>query len=106
MQNTSVNENITFSESSLGTIGSYNKETNKITVNVNYISQENSYSKISSIIHEMRHAYQYAAVASPEKYIITSETLSEWSANFKIISVRNSVSGPSDSLNPGCEENR
>lgn len=78
--------NYTYSASSNGyyNMGSYVHSQN--TVNINEWVLENggkngvadSYSLMSTIVHEMRHAYQYAACEHPEQFVVTEETIQSW----------------------------
>ncbi|MCC8150608.1 MAG: hypothetical protein LIO96_03910 [Lachnospiraceae bacterium] len=82
---TDVDENIIFSTSlSSGTRGYYTYPDNTVTINENLLSASNagSYAILRTLIHEMRHAYQHAAVDNPENFRVSAETLAQWEANF------------------------
>lgn len=65
------------------TRGSYNHKFKMIYINSNRLSGNNSYGLMTTMIHEMRHAYQHAAVDNPEKFQVSEETISQWRENFK-----------------------
>ena len=69
------------------TRGYYDPDTNSVTVNLNLIDPANnnasSYMAMRTMIHEMRHAYQYAAIEHPEQYYVSEETRRQWAENFK-----------------------
>ena len=61
--------------------GYYTSGTNKITINSWIFDNDpeyNSYDLMSTVVHELRHAYQESAVNNPEQFIVTEETLSSW----------------------------
>lgn len=76
----------TYSEGSGGTynMGAYYPGEN--TVKINEWVLENggkdgvadSYTLMSTIVHEMRHAYQHAACRNPEQFVVTEETIRSW----------------------------
>ena len=37
---------------------------------------------MQTLIHEMRHAYQYSAMDHPESFKVSKETLTQWKNNF------------------------
>jgi len=89
----------------LTTYGSYNDQTNKITLNSKLLqntvedslmfptsnslnfpyssSSKDRENVMRTIAHETRHAYQHESVANPSKNIVSDETVKQWSANFK-----------------------
>ena len=68
-------------------MGAYSPSTN--TVHINQYVLENrssafSYKLVSTIAHELRHAYQHAAVSHPEQYTnVTPETIASWKESFR-----------------------
>lgn len=58
------------------------------TVNINeYIlthdAQFGSYQLMSTVVHELRHAYQHSAVDHPEQYQVSKETIDSWKESFR-----------------------
>ena len=78
----------TYDFSNLGgsTRGLYDTSTNTVTINLDYIDPANgisdSYMVMRTMIHEMRHAYQYAAVNNPDQFNVSAETRQQWADNF------------------------
>lgn len=74
--------NFTYSEASNGTynMGAYSPSTNTVNINEWVLEDnvDNSYRLMSTIAHEMRHAYQHAACENPEQFVVTEETLRSW----------------------------
>ncbi len=66
--------------------GAYYPGSNQVHINQylleNYNSAE-SYHLMTTITHEMRHAYQYAAVKNPDKYRVTKETVDAWKESIR-----------------------
>lgn len=66
-------------------MGSYTRSENRININSyvidKYISSD-SYALFKTVTHEMRHAYQYAAVESHTDYQVDSETIKAWENSF------------------------
>ena len=54
----------------------------EIHINANKLEGSDSYSITQTLIHEMRHAYQHAAVENPENFNVSSETIDQWRENF------------------------
>lgn len=65
------------------TWGQYDPDTNTVQINDWALSDEclTSYSILETLVHEMRHAYQQAAVDNPDQFVVTEETLREWQEN-------------------------
>lgn len=65
-------------------MGSYSDTLNRVTINT-WVMEDNvpnSYDLLSTIAHEMRHAYQYAACENPEQFVVTEETIESWQNSF------------------------
>lgn len=78
-------ENVNFEKlDSSSTRGFYSNSSKAITINTSYIdpSQSNSYMIMRTMIHEMRHAYQYAAIENPMDFVVTQATLDAWQHSF------------------------
>lgn len=65
------------------TRGMHTSDDNKIHINKDKLNRSDSYSLMQTLIHEMRHAYQHAAVENPENFNVSSETIEQWKENFK-----------------------
>ena len=75
-------ENLVFSKDLDDTTrGQYSHSTKTVTINQKYLSKADSYQVVYTMIHEMRHAYQHAAVDNPEKYKVSEETIRQWKHN-------------------------
>ncbi len=78
--------NFTNTPPSDGTInyGSYSHGSQTVNINQYIIDNySNSYNIMTStIVHELRHAYQHQAIENPEKFIVTQETIDIWECNF------------------------
>ena len=48
---------------------------------------------LKTLIHELRHAYQNAAIDNPYLYVVSDETWNEWKNNYK---VNNYINGGSN----------
>ncbi len=65
------------------TMGSYNGDTNTVNINSWVIANSsNSYDLMSTMVHELRHAYQHAACNDPERFMVSRETIEEWQDSF------------------------
>ena len=73
---------IFFREMQPNNMGSYNPETNIITLNSKLLEKENPESLMKTILHESRHAYQHYAVEHPDKVTVNEATIAEWKENF------------------------
>ncbi|MBR0208939.1 MAG: hypothetical protein IJQ43_08580 [Oscillospiraceae bacterium] len=78
-----VASEIVFYNGERGSRGAYSPGENCVRINENYLSRSDSYQIMQTMIHEMRHAYQHAAVEHPESYIVSAETIAAWEQNFK-----------------------
>lgn len=66
-------------------LGSYNDFFNRVSINEYILREydpEDSYQLFTTIVHEMRHAYQHAAIEDPTKYQVSQETINEWKKSF------------------------
>ncbi len=61
-------------------MGSYSPDLHMVSINQWVIENPNldSYALITTITHEMRHAYQQAACDNPDKYVVSEETIASW----------------------------
>lgn len=67
------------------TNGYYTNSDNQVSINsyiIDTYPPEDSYFLFTTITHEMRHAYQHAAVDNPTDYQVNKETLEQWEENF------------------------
>ena len=67
------------------TNGSYTHATKSVYINgyiIDNYSAERSYELMTTMVHELRHAYQHAAVDNPTKYQVSQETIDIWSDSF------------------------
>lgn len=55
---------------------------NMVSINTYVLEGNNSYKVMKTMIHEMRHAYQHAAVMNPESFNVSQETIEQWRTNF------------------------
>lgn len=55
---------------------------NTVSINTYVMNGNNSYKIMKTMIHEMRHAYQHAAVETPGDFKVSSETIEQWRNNF------------------------
>ncbi len=65
--------------------GQYNRSSNRVSINMWIVenrSPERSYQLMTTIVHELRHAYQYAAVEDPTKFQVSQETIDSWKDSF------------------------
>lgn len=69
--------------------GSYTHGRKQVEINsyiIEKYSAANSYSLFTTIVHELRHAYQHAAVDNPAKYQVSAETIAAWKESFRTYS--------------------
>lgn len=80
--------NWTYSEPKDGKInqGSYYHPSRQVSINEYVINQKNSYHLMSTIAHEVRHAYQHSAIDNPDQYRVTKETVDSWKESFRTYS--------------------
>ena len=64
------------------TNGYYSPDDNTISINTYVVDGNNSYKIMQTMIHEMRHAYQHAAVNNPDRFQVSTETIEQWKNNF------------------------
>lgn len=67
------------------TNGSYSPSSNSVYINgyiIENYSAARSYELMTTIVHELRHAYQHAAVDNPTRYQVSQETIDRWSDSF------------------------
>lgn len=67
--------------------GKYQKEDSSIVINLNNVdpSKDDTGSHdtvMRTIIHEMRHAYQWAAINNPDQFNVSTETRRQWAYNY------------------------
>lgn len=62
--------------------GSYAHSQKLVSINENYLTRTDSYQIMQTVVHEMRHAYQHAAVDDPDSYEVSMETIEQWKNNF------------------------
>ena len=77
-----VSSNINFYSGNLSMRGSYSHSRRLVSINEQYLTRSDSYQIMQTMIHEMRHAYQHAAVDDPSSYEVSAETISQWKNNF------------------------
>lgn len=61
-------------------MGAYSNSQKEIIINT-WVMEDNvpdSYRLMSTIVHEMRHAYQHAVCENPEQFVVTEETIQSW----------------------------
>lgn len=63
------------------TRGFYDPASNTISVNNYILERDNSYLLFNTVIHEMRHAYQWETIDDPSSHIVSKITLEEWIEN-------------------------
>ena len=70
-------------------MGAYNHGNRRVKIN-EYILQNDdkygSYRLLTTITHELRHAYQHSAVDHPERYQVSQETIDAWKESFRTYS--------------------
>lgn len=63
---------------------SYGGVAGKSSVRINeWVIQNGDYTLLSTVVHEMRHYYQHEAVAHPEQFMVSAETIQSWEDSFK-----------------------
>lgn len=77
-----VSPNINFFSGNQSTRGTYSHSRKMVSINENYLTRSDSYQIMQTVIHEMRHAYQHAAVEEPDSYEVSAETIKQWKDNF------------------------
>lgn len=65
------------------TNGYYSHGKRSISINTCY---DLPYSTLTTIIHELRHAYQHCAVDNPTRYQVSQETINAWKESFRTYS--------------------
>lgn len=67
------------------TNGSYTHSRESVYINgyiIDNYSADRSYELMTTIVHELRHAYQHAAVDNPSDFQVSQETIDRWSDSF------------------------
>lgn len=68
------------------TMGYYTDRMRRVTINEYVISNwssSRSYDLYTTIVHELRHAYQHEAISHPTKYRVSMETINSWKESFR-----------------------
>ena len=65
------------------TAGGYDDKTDSITLNVNYLEDENCCDLISTILHESRHALQFKISLEPNGGMVLDDISQSWAINFE-----------------------
>lgn len=65
------------------TAGSFNDRTGKVSMNTYYMENEAYEDVMSTVVHEMRHAYQDAVRKNPGDYEVSEATAKSWDENFE-----------------------
>ncbi len=65
-------------------IGAYNHASRSVRINEYNFTRKgyNSYALMTTIVHELRHAYQYSAIDHPDRYRVSQETIDSWKQSF------------------------
>ena len=65
-------------------MGQYSHDDRTVHLNREVLSQSSasSYRLMSTVVHELRHAYQHAAVDNPSQYQVSQETINSWKRSF------------------------
>ena len=77
-----VSSSINFYSGSNSERGSYAHSKRLVSINEKYLTRADSYQIMQTVVHEMRHAYQHAAVDNPDSYEVSRETIRQWKNNF------------------------
>lgn len=65
--------------------GAYSHGSRSVRINewiLGHMSPDESYHLMTTIVHELRHAYQHNAVDHPERYQVSKETIDAWKHSF------------------------
>jgi hypothetical protein len=79
---TDVNPDLVFEPSPNGEVGGWYKS-GQITINSDSLTAPDSYSLLTYVIHENRHAFQHEAVDNPGRHIVSNETRAIWGDSFE-----------------------
>lgn len=67
-------------------MGQYSHDSRTVSIN-SYVlenrSAASSYVLFTTIVHELRHAYQHSAVDHPDRYRVSKETIDSWKESFR-----------------------
>lgn len=88
-----ISSEIIFESLGSGTRGMYSEKKKSVYINIDYLSRPDSYQIMQTMIHEMRHAYQHAAIENPDSYNVSKETIKQWSENFNINNYKSTNNG-------------
>lgn len=64
------------------TLGYYSSSSNGVWVNTEAIKNYDADTMLSTITHELRHAYQHQAIKNPSKFKVSPETIKSWKDSF------------------------
>ena len=53
------------------------------SIHINLYRQQDFEGILTTVVHELRHAYQHEVTRNPEQFIVTEETAQSWARNFK-----------------------
>ncbi|MBE5912023.1 hypothetical protein [Pseudobutyrivibrio sp.] len=68
-------------------VGRYDERLKRIKINEYYLKNypaEYTFGLYTTVVHELRHAYQHAAISNPTKYCVSQETINKWKHSFDI----------------------
>ena len=63
--------------------GGYDDDTDSISLNVNYLGEDDCRGLLSTILHESRHALQHKVVSESDCSLVSDEVCQKWALNFE-----------------------
>lgn len=69
------------------TVGRFDNRMKRIYINEYYLKESTpheSFFLMTTVVHELRHAYQHAAIENPTKYLVSKETIDIWKHDFEV----------------------
>lgn len=85
-----IEKEITFTntppdENGVYNLGAYSHSIKTVKMNQYILENDetyDSYRLMTTVVHELRHAYQHAAIDDPERYQVSQETIDAWKESF------------------------
>jgi predicted SprT family Zn-dependent metalloprotease len=78
---TRAKSKINFASMNVNTLGSYSHRLRLVTINKNLLDKPEGINLLGTVIHEVRHAYQYEAAFNNRHPDVSSETRQLWRSN-------------------------
>lgn len=63
--------------------GYYSDNARQVSINTEILSKSDYKNALSTMVHEMRHAYQHEVIRHPDRFIVSKDNVQAWENNFQ-----------------------